>query len=82
MKPSSIATVALLGAASLIGCTGGNMGDTRGGGAAPGQSGGRDTAHSAAAPAPTPTPGAATSGAAAPTRVTDTTKRRGKTKQP
>ncbi|HKW47254.1 MAG TPA: hypothetical protein VJN70_07410 [Gemmatimonadaceae bacterium] len=74
MRPSVITMMALcFGGAALAGCTGGSMGDTRGGGAAPGQSGGRDTTH-AAAPA-------ATSGAVTPTTPVDTTKQRAK-KQP
>lgn len=41
----------LVGLCSLGACTGGDMGNTRGGGAAPGQSGGRETTGVKAAPA-------------------------------
>jgi hypothetical protein len=57
----------LIGLCSLGACTGGDMGNTRGGGAAPGQSGGRETTAVKSAPA---IPSAATS----PTGATDTTK--------
>jgi hypothetical protein len=75
MKPSAISIIAALGAVALTGCTGGDMGSTRGGGAAPGQSGGRDTTHAASA-------GAATPGAAPAAPSSDTTKQRAKAKQP
>jgi hypothetical protein len=57
-------------------CTGGDMGNTRGGGAAPGQSGGRDTTGAGANSA---APSASTVGAsAAATRAgVDTTKQHG-----
>lgn len=74
MKPSVIVMIAFSGVAALAGCTGGSMGNTRGGGAAPGQSGGRDTTPAAA-------PGAGTSGAVTPAPTADTTKQRAK-KQP
>ena len=76
MTLRGIAKIAALGASVLIGCTGGDMGNTRGGGAAPGQSGGRDTTRSPSAA------GAASSGAVTPARPTDTTKQRAKAKQP
>jgi hypothetical protein len=63
----------IAGVFSLCGCTGGDMGNTRGGGAAPGQSGGRDTA-GAAAGAASSTPSSAAPAAGA----TDTSKQ-GKT---
>jgi len=69
--------VAALGATAITGCTGGDMGSTRGGGAAPGQSGGRDTS---SARATAPAPGAATSATAG--TSTDTTKKRTRAKQP
>jgi hypothetical protein len=75
LKPSVISIIAALGAIALTGCTGGDMGSTRGGGAAPGQSGGRDTAHA-------PSAGAATPAAAAAAPSSDTTKQRAKAKQP
>jgi hypothetical protein len=75
MKPSVMSIIAAVGAVALIGCTGGDMGSTRGGGAAPGQSGGRDTTHAASA-------GAATPAAPAPAPSSDTTKQRAKAKQP
>jgi len=61
---------------ALGACTGGDMGNTRGGGAAPGQSGGRDTTGAAAKAAGGAPP--------APTAVTaDTTKQRAtKAKRP
>jgi len=63
--------IAVAGVCSLGGCTGGDMGNTRGGGAAPGQSGGRDTTRAAAV-------GAAPSSAAPVAGAADTSKR-GKT---
>jgi hypothetical protein len=75
MKLSVIVMIGAFGAVALTGCTGGNMGDTRGGGAAPGQSGGRDTTHAAS-------PGTTPSAAAAPATTADTTKQRAKAKQP
>ena len=78
--------ISLIIGVSLAACTGGDMGNTRGGGAAPGQSGGRDTGTGSAgttgAPsAGAPTAGAPAAGAATPTNAgatrpaADTTKR-------
>jgi len=50
---------------SLTACTGGDMGNTRGGGAAPGQSGGRDTGTGSAGTTGAPSGGAPTAGAPA-----------------
>lgn len=69
--------IAVVALCSLGACTGGDMGNTRGGGAAPGQSGGRDTT-GAGAVGTTPSSAAATAG-------TVDTSRRGQTtatKQP
>ena len=65
-------------------CTGGDMGNTRGGGAAPGQSGGRDTTNASAAAAAS----AGTAGSTGPAKAgatgaaADTTKQRTATKRP
>jgi hypothetical protein len=72
-----VCATVVVGLCSLGGCTGGNMGNTRGGGAAPGQSGGRDTT-GAGVVTSTPSSAAPTAG------TTDTSKRgqRTPTKRP
>ena len=70
--------VSLIIGVSLVACTGGDMGNTRGGGAAPGQSGGRDTGTGSAGTTAAPAAGAAVPGnAATPAATVDTTKRTG-----
>jgi hypothetical protein len=73
MERSAIGLIVGLGLVAATGCTGGDMGNTRGGGAAPGQSGGADTTHASAAGAAA---GATTRTAA------DTTKQRAKATKP
>ncbi|HKO16328.1 MAG TPA: hypothetical protein VJU87_08815, partial [Gemmatimonadaceae bacterium] len=68
MKRRMMAGAAFASLLSLAACTGGDMGNTRGGGAAPGQSGGPDTAatrpmNGAAVGASTSTTGGAMGGA-------------------
>ena len=63
-------TVSLIVVVALAACTGGDMGNTRGGGAAPGQSGGPDTGTGSAGSGAATSTKAGTTGAAA-----DTTKR-------
>lgn len=63
-----IGVAAIAALCSLGACTGGDMGNTRGGGAAPGQSGGRDTT-GAGAVSTTP------SSAAPSANATDTSKK-------
>ncbi|HEY2378557.1 MAG TPA: hypothetical protein VGH98_21435 [Gemmatimonadaceae bacterium] len=75
MSGRSIHVVTALVVIALCACTGGNMGNTRGGGAAPGQSGGRDTSHASAASTPAPSN-------ATPVATTDTTKPAAKAKKP
>ena len=65
--------VSLIVGVSLAACTGGDMGNTRGGGAAPGQSGGRDTGTGSAGTTAAPTAGAPTAGAPAAGAATPTT---------
>jgi len=74
MERSAIGLIMGLGLVAATGCTGGDMGNTRGGGAAPGQSGGADTAHASAAAVPA-------TGATARTSA-DTTKQRAKATKP
>lgn len=62
--------VSLFVGVALAACTGGDMGNTRGGGAAPGQSGGRDTGTGSAGSGAATSTKAGATGAAA-----DTTKR-------
>lgn len=71
MRRQTIPVAALAALLAITACTGGDMGNTRGGGAAPGQAGGSDTGRQ---PAAGTVPGAATVGASA--RAADTTKTR------
>lgn len=67
--------VTLIVMVAFAACTGGDMGNTRGGGAAPGQSGGRDTGTGSAGTG-TPAAGAPTSSKAGATgTAADTLKR-------
>lgn len=72
MKRTAVMIIVMIACAA---CTGGDMGNTRGGGAAPGQSGGRDTGTGSAGTG-TPAAGAPTSSKAGATGTSaDTTKR-------
>jgi len=75
MERSAIGLIMGLGLVAATGCTGGDMGNTRGGGAAPGQSGGADTTHASAA-------GAAAATGATTRTAADTTKQRAKATKP
>ena len=75
MERNAIRLVVGLGLVVATACTGGDMGNTRGGGAAPGQSGGADTTHASAAGA-APATGATTRTSA------DTSKQRAKATKP
>ena len=75
MARSAIALIVGLGLVGATACTGGDMGNTRGGGAAPGQSGGADTTHASAAGAAAATGGTTRTPA-------DTTKQRAKATKP